>query len=174
MRAGLLLAATCLGTQCLADPSPVSRAFQVSAVVAKGCVFGLSTASPLSDLGTIDFGTVANFFAGQDAVSATGSGSIILTCTPGISVAIGLGSGLNGTSANDRYMRRVGGTELIAYQLFQDVSRTTVWGTGAQARTISSFPASTQTYPVYARLPGGNRWPAAGEYLDRIVVELQY
>jgi spore coat protein U-like protein len=164
----------CLGTQCLADPSPVSRAFQVSAVVSKGCVFGISTTDQLSDLGTLDFGTVSNFFAGQDAVSAAGNGSIVLTCTPGISVAIGLGNGLHGATANERYMQRVGGTELIAYQLYQDASRTTVWGTGAQARVLSSFPVTTQTYTVYARLVGGNRWPRAGEYLDRVVVELQY
>lgn len=163
-----------IATQSVADPSPVTRAFQVQAVVARGCVFGTSAASPTADLGTIDFGTVTNFATGQDAVSTPGNGSIILTCTPGISVTIGIDNGLHGTSANQRFLERVGGTQLIPYQLYQDASRSTVWGRGTQARVIPSFPSTTQTYTVYARLLGGSGWPMAGEYVDRVVVELAY
>lgn len=173
MRGGLWVLAL-VATQSVADPSPVSRAFQVQAVVAKGCVFGASASNPLTVLGTIDFGTVTNFFVSQEVASTAGNGSIVLTCTPGISVRIGLGNGLNGASSGQRAMRRVDGTELIAYQLYQDASRATVWGTGAQARTIANFPPTTQTYTVFARLLAGNRWPRAGEYVDRVVVELAY
>lgn len=160
--------------QSLADPSPVSRAFQVQAVVANGCVFGTSVSSPVSDLGTIDFGTVTNLSAGQSAASTAGNGSIILTCTPGISVSVGLGSGLNGVGTTERYLKQVGGTELLAYQLYRDAGQILVWGTGSQALTISSFPPSTQTYTVYARLLGRSGLPSAGEYVDTVVVELIY
>lgn len=163
-----------IATQSMADPSPVTRAFQVQAVVTRGCVFGTSVASPVSVLGTIDFGVVANFSAGQDAVSSPNNGSIILTCTPGITVNIGLGNGLHGTSANQRFLQRVSGTERVAYQLYQDASRSTVWGTGTQARTIANFPATSQTYTVFARLLSRSGWPPAGEYVDRVVVELVY
>lgn len=171
---GLIWLLLCIATQSVADPSPVTTAFQVQAVVTKGCVFGTSADSPITVLGTIDFGTVANFSSGQDTVSSPGNGSIILTCTPGISVNVGLGNGLNGASANQRFLKRVSGTELVAYQLYQDASRTTVWGTGTQARTIANFPSSTQTYTVFARLLSRSGWPKAGEYVDRVVVELAY
>jgi spore coat protein U-like protein len=164
----------CITTSSLADPSPVSASFQVQAVVAKGCVFGTSAASVTSDLGTIDFGTITTFTTAKDGVSSTGNGSIVLTCTPGMSVTIGLGNGLNSVSVNQRSLKRVGGTELLAYQLYQDISRTTVWGTGAQAREISNFPTSTQTYTVFARLLSRTGWPRAGEYVDRVMVELTY
>lgn len=158
----------------MADPSPVSAAFQVQATVAQGCVFGTSAASAVSDFGIIDFGSIAAFSTGQDAVSSPGNGSIVLTCTPGMSVTIGLGSGLNSVVANQRLLKRVGGTEVLPYELYQDVARTTVWGTGAQGRAISNFPLTTQTYTVFARLLSRNGWPRAGEYVDRVVVELTY
>lgn len=160
--------------QSMADPSPVSRAFQVQAVVAKGCVFGTGASSSVSDLGTIDFGTVTDLSSGQNATSTAGSGSIILTCTPGISVSIALGSGLNGTGTTERYLKLVGGTELLAYQLYQDAGRLLVWGSGSAAMTIGSFPLSTQTYTVFARLLNRSGLPSAGEYVDTVVVELVY
>lgn len=158
----------------MADVSPVTKAFEVKAVVAKGCVFGSSPTSAVSNLGTIDFGTVASFSTHQDTLSSVGNGSIVLTCTPGISVTISLGSGLNSADVNQRFLKRTGGTEVLAYQLYQDVSYTTVWGTGQQARVISNFPLSTQTYTVYARLLSRSAWPRAGEYADSVVVELAY
>ena len=171
-------AMTCLlaffSTSVMADVSPISTAFQVQAVVEKGCVFGSNPTSPISNLGTIDFGTVASFATNQDTLSTVGNGSIVLTCTPGISVTISLGSGLNSSDINQRFLKRTGGTEVLAYQLYQDVSHTTVWGTGSQGRFISDFPLSTQTYTVYARLLSRSAWPRAGEYVDSVVVELAY
>ncbi|CAM3908772.1 Spore coat protein U [Bordetella tumbae] len=160
--------------QSAADLSPVSRAFQVQAVVINGCVFGTSASSAVSDLGTIDFGTATDLSSGRDAVSTAGNGSVTLTCTPGMSVSVALGSGLHGASTSARYLKRVNGAELLAYQLYQDTQRTTVWGTGAQALTINNFPPSTQTYTVYARMLNRSGFPVAGEYRDTVVVELSY
>ncbi|MBE0998560.1 spore coat protein U, partial [Escherichia coli] len=36
-----------------ADPSPISRAFQVQAVVANGCAFGTAISNNAYDLGTL-------------------------------------------------------------------------------------------------------------------------
>lgn len=163
-----------LTMQCVADPSPASRAFQVQAVVANGCVFGTNASSAVSDLGMIDFGTATNVSSGIDAASTAGNGSIVLTCTPGMNVSVALGNGLNGASTSERYLKRVNGTELLAYQLYQNAQRTTVWGMGAQAMAISDFPLSTQTYTVFARMLARDGLPAAGEYRDTVVVELNY
>ena len=44
-----------------ADPSPISRAFQVQAVVANGCAFGTAISNNAYDLGTLSFGTPATW-----------------------------------------------------------------------------------------------------------------
>lgn len=167
-----LLSLACLPSA--ADPAPVSRGFPVQAVVTNGCVFGTNASGAVSDMGTIDFGTATDISLGIDATSTAGDGSIVLTCTPGMSVRVALGSGLNGTDPNERYLKRLSGTERLAYQLYQNAQRTTVWGTGAQAMTISDFPPTTQTYTVFARIAQRSGLPAAGEYRDTVVVELSY
>ncbi|WP_410961873.1 spore coat U domain-containing protein, partial [Salmonella sp. SAL4457] len=80
----------------------------------------------------------------------SGAGSIVLTCTPGMTVSVALDYGVNGGSSSQRYLKRVSGNETLAYQLYQDAAYSQVWGNGALARTIANFPASTQTYTVYA------------------------
>lgn len=160
--------------QSVADPSPVSRSFQVQAVVANGCVFGTTMTSSASDLGTIDFGTVTDLASGRLAASSVGNGSIVLTCTPGMTVRIALGNGLNGSSTSDRLLKRVGGTETLAYQLFQDAGYSIVWGAGTEAVTIGAASTVSQTYTVFARLLPRSDVPTAGEYRDTVVVELSY
>lgn len=172
MRTWLWLLAL-VAAQSVADPSPISRSFQVQAFVVNGCVFG-SSGNSVSDLGTIDFGTVTNLSLGQSASSTAGNGSIVLTCTPGMTLNVGLGSGLNSVSTSERYLKHVSGTELLAYQLYRDAAHMTVWGTGAQALSIANFSVATQTYVVYARLLPRTGLPSAGEYRDTVVVELLY
>jgi len=47
-------------------------------------------------------------------------------------------------------------------------------GTGTLAKTISNFPTTTQTYPVYARLFSATTLPEAGTYTDTVTVTLTY
>ncbi|MGS7196109.1 Csu type fimbrial protein [Pseudomonas aeruginosa] len=149
-----------------ADPSPISRAFQVQAVVANGCAFGTAISDNAYDLG--------NLASPVNVASSSGAGSIVLTCTPGMTVSVALDYGINGGSSNQRYLKRVSGNETLAYQLYQDAAYSQVWGNGALARTIANFPASTQTYTVYARLFAVGSLPSAGNYRDTVTVTLSF
>ncbi|EPL9755001.1 TPA: Csu type fimbrial protein [Pseudomonas aeruginosa] len=157
-----------------ADPSPISRAFQVQAVVANGCAFGTAISDNAYDLGTLSFGTLGNLASPVNVASSSGAGSIVLTCTPGMTVSVALDYEINGGSSNQRYLKRVSGNETLAYQLYQDAAYSQVWGNGALARTIANFPASTQTYTVYARLFAVGSLPSAGNYRDTVTVTLSF
>ncbi|HBR1133651.1 spore coat U domain-containing protein (plasmid) [Escherichia coli] len=148
--------------------------FTVSATVENGCVFGDDTGSSITDFGTIDFGTMSSISSTVDVASSTGSGSVVVTCTPGLAATIELDYGANGGDSSARYLINSSGTRTIAYQLYQDSNHTTVWGTGSQAYSISSFPDTTQTYTVYARLFASSEMPEAGSYTDTVTVTLTY
>lgn len=151
-----------------------TTSFTVSATVTNGCAFGNSLSTSVSTLGTINFGSFASVPTNVDVVSASGAGSVVVTCTPGATVTIAMDYGLHGGSVTQRYMTNSGATATLAYQLYQDSAHTKVWGTGAQAMTVSSFPATTQTYPVYARLLSFTTSPTAGTYTDTVTVTLTY
>lgn len=151
-----------------------TTSFTVTATLTNGCAFGSSLSSPTTNLGTLNFGSFPSVPSNVDVVSTSGAGSVVVTCTPGTTVAIGMDYGINGGSVTQRYMANSGGTATLAYQLYQNAARTVVWGTGAQAMTINSFPATTQTYPVYGRLFSFTTSPTAGTYTDTVTVTLTY
>ena len=165
----LLLFTTCS----YADPSPVSKTFTVSATVVNGCLFGDGNNNN-AQLGTINFGTLGDLHNGVDIISTAGAGAVVLTCTPGLSLTIALDYGLNNGSDSARYLSSTTTNTKLAYQLYQDASYSTVWGTGVQARSIASFPTTPQIYPVYARLFTTDTIPAGGVYKDTITVTVTW
>ncbi|MEQ9888208.1 Csu type fimbrial protein [Pectobacterium zantedeschiae] len=168
----LLLPGTVIPTVAMA--LTVSSTFDVDATIQKGCVFGTNTAASQPNMGTFDFGTHSSTATNVDIASTGGGGSIIATCTPGINAIIELDYGANGGSSTQRYLKNAAGTRLLAYQLYRDAARTQVWGTGGLALSIVSFPATSQTYTVYARYFGGTPLPPAGVYTDNVTVNLIY
>ncbi|ATY91588.1 Csu type fimbrial protein [Pectobacterium atrosepticum] len=172
LTSSLLLFGTLLPTVTMA--LTVSSTFDVEATIQKGCVFGTSTASSQPNMGTLSFGIRGATATNVDVASTSGSGSIIATCTPGINAIIELDYGTNGGGSTQRYLKNAAGTRLLAYQLYRDAARTLVWGTGGLALSIVSFPATPQTYTVYARYFGGTPLPPAGIYTDNVTVSLTY
>ena len=165
----------CLATTVFpADADSVTETFAVSATIENGCVFGSDESSSLDDVGTIDFGNVSSTGTAIDVTSSDLAGSIVLTCTAGITVSIGLDYGLGDGSSSMRYL--TSGTETLAYQLYQDSSRSTVWGVEDDGldMSISSFPETTTSYPVYARLIALDSLPSAGVYSDTVTVIVAY
>lgn len=151
----------------------VTSSFTVNATIQNGCVFGVSSSSS-SNMGTLSFGSQSAAATNVDVASSAGSGSVIVTCTPGTSVTIALDYGVNGGSSTQRYVKNTAGTRTLPYQLYHDAARTQVWGTGSLALSIAAFPSATQTYTVYARYFGATPLPPAGQYTDSITVSLTY
>ncbi len=154
----------------------VDRQFQVRAVITAGCLLG-SGGSDVASYGNINFGPLGSLGSPVNRTSTPGSGSIVLQCTPGIALTIGIGAGANASSVTDGRFLAKGG-ELLRYQLYKDSAFSNVWGDGNNGATALSatFPSAggTQSYPVYARLFSVTPMPSAGVYSDVVTVTVSY
>ncbi|RWR02340.1 spore coat protein U [[Pantoea] beijingensis] len=158
-----------------AQAGVTTKTFTVAATITAGCAFGNSLTSPIDNLGTINFGSLSSLPNNLDMVSSVGAGSVVVSCTPGATVAIAMDYGSHGGSATRRFMANSSNaTQTLAYQLYQDSARSQVWGTGNLAKTVNNFPATTQVWPVYARLFAATPSPTAGSYSDTVTVTLTY
>lgn len=160
--------ALALGLVVLAAPATAATTADVaiSATVVSSCSI---TALPVA-------------FGDYDALSATAddaTGSVAVSCSVGSNPVIWLGQGLNadtGSSAVAPIRRMVnGGTNYLGYQLFQDSSRTTVWGADN-----SSAPAAAEavdldpvTSTIYGRIPI-NQLSTVGAYSDTVVATVNF
>ncbi|BDH44114.1 spore coat protein U [Salmonella enterica subsp. enterica serovar Choleraesuis] len=168
-----LLSALLLGVMPYAFGATVTSTFTISARINNGCQLG-GSGTGNGSFGALNFGTMVDLHNSRDVISTLGAGSIVLTCTPGTSVTIAMDGGQNGGSSALRYLINSAGTRKIGYQLYQNASRSVVWGTGAQVMSIASFPATTQTYTVYGRLPADGTSPPAGTYTDNVTVTFTF
>ncbi|MGC1854991.1 MAG: spore coat U domain-containing protein [Candidatus Aquirickettsiella sp.] len=131
----------------------------VNASVAAVCVFGNIT--------SVNFGS----FTGTQNDA---TGSIEVTCNPTVAYTIGLnqGTGTGGTTS----LRVMTGTPTgtLAYQLFQNVGRTTNWGNNPPTDTVNSTGTGlVQLFTVYGRIPAG-AVPAPGSYNDTVLITVTY
>lgn len=114
----------------------------------------------------LDFGTHGVLSANVDSTS-----TIYVTCTTGASYDIGLNGGGSGDIAA-RVMTL--GAEDVGYQLYQDTTRTTVWGNTVDTDTVASTGTGTeQQFTVYGRVPP-QATPTAGTYTDTVLVTVTY
>lgn len=154
--AGLLLIPV-QGTQAV-----TSSTFQVSATISAGClvVGGVTT------YGVLDFGTRSALATGVVGTSLGGT-TVTFQCTPGVGLSMKLDGGQNSVSGT-RYLKRTGGTQLLAYQLFSDAAYSQALAVGASATVNYSDPTAIKL-PVYGRttLPGNL---PAGTYTDVVQV----
>src|SRR5471032_2330736 len=97
----LLLLSALLSSTARADTANAS--FTVNATIVSGCAFGNSLATPISNLGTINFGSMSSLPSNVDVVSTSGAGSIVVTCTTGANVTIAIDYGVNGGTASGRF-----------------------------------------------------------------------
>jgi len=79
-----------------AQAATANSSFTVNATIVSGCAFGNSLATPITNLGTINFGSMSSITNNVDVTSASGTGSIVVTCTTGANVTIAIDYGVNG------------------------------------------------------------------------------
>ncbi len=121
-----------------------------------------------------------NFGTNIDTLSASnvdGTATLSVTCTNGSSWSAGASTGI-GASATyaSRRMTRVSGTETLAYTLYTDSGRSTVWGdgSGSTANLTGTGTGSTQSVTIYGRIPSGQTSVPAGSYADTVSVTITY
>jgi len=106
---------------------------------------------------------------------------LAITCSgdPGASAEVEIQ--LDGGTTGNPLSRALSGPGQLAYNIYTDVGRTTVWGNGAsgstRAATISfpqSNPSGTATLTAYGRIPRGQRTVPIGSYGDSVLVTIVY
>ncbi len=140
-----------------------SATLAVSVSVAKDCTISTSP---------VGFGAYDPVAANATA-PLDGTGSVIVTCTKGATAHVGLDGGSNGQGTSRR-MKLASGSEYLAYELYRDSSRSTVWGEGSAVLDVGAAPSrNPRTFTVYGRVPGGQD-ASVGAYADTVVAIVNF
>jgi spore coat protein U-like protein len=123
--------------------------------------------------------TAALAFGSYDPVVAhastdlDGTGTVIVACTKGATATVGLGLGGNASGSTRRMTD--GSSNYLAYELYSDAGRTTVWGnSGGGLYNPGAAPSKTaRNFTVYGRVTSNQDVPA-GSYNDTVVATVNF
>ena len=105
------------------------------------------------------------------------NGTVTITCSKGMATTIALDRGDNAAQARGttRAMKLVSAEEYLNYELYQDVVRTTLWGSTGETIFVPAVAPDTQprTFFIYGRIPPAQN-VASGEYLDTVIAILNF
>jgi spore coat protein U-like protein len=129
----------------------------VTATVTSGCAL---------TGGTLAFGT---YVSGQGTdLDATGAINYA-NCAAG-TLTFALDGGSSGNAAA-RTMKA--GSASLNYQIFRNSTRTSNWGSGAEAQTVTLLTTTGGSVTVYGRIPK-SQTVAAGSYTDTVTITLTF
>jgi len=167
MRAWLGGCLTGLGVL-LAPPldAATNSTFQVTAQIVAGCL----VMGGVTNYGVLNYGSQSALSTGILSTSLGGS-TVTFQCTPGVSLSMSLDGGQNSASGT-RYLKRNGGTQVLAYQLYQDAGYSQVLGIG-QSLVVSYSDPTAIKLPVYGRTQLTGKLPA-GTYTDVVQVTVTW
>ncbi len=152
----------------------VSGQLGVQITIGAGCeVNGGTTTGSVNNFGTLNFGSYPLLNNTIVAQSTGASGALAVNCTTGTLYTVALNSGAN-AAGNQR--RMAGGTaEFINYQLYQDASRSTIWGNGANGGTVYNGTGTGSDEPlvVYGQVLQQTT-PSEGTYADTVIVTVAF
>ena len=100
------------------------------------------------------------------------SGAITIACTKGSTVTIGLDAGQNAAGSA---RRMAASPEFLAYDLYQDTTRSTVWGnSGAGLLGAGTAPSNApRTFTVYGRVATAQN-VGAGSFTDVVLATVNF
>ena len=109
------------------------------------------------------------------AAPVDANGSFRVRCRPRSSYSASISTGASG---NFFPRTLIQGPNALAYNLFREPARATVWGDGSggsQVVTVANSgpPGNPVTVTIYGRLPAG-QWVAAGAYADTLVLTIEF
>lgn len=102
------------------------------------------------------------------------SSNLNVACTNGDAWKISLSAGGSGNMLSRR-MQRVGGTDLVAYQLYTSAARSVIWGDGTGGTSMVSGTGTglAQSVGVYGVVPV-QATPQPGTYSDTIIATITF
>lgn len=95
------------------------------------------------------------------------AGNLAVSCDVPYTLTLSSGQG----SYTGRLMQNLSDT--LAYNLYLDPARTTVWGDGSGGSSSVSAAAGDRNHPVYGRIPARQN-VSVGSYSDTIIVTLSF
>lgn len=132
----------------------------VSAFIASGCTV---SAAP------VNFGAYSGT---ASAPTIDGLGQVTVRCPVNNNYNVRLNNGVN-AAGSLRRMAPAAGAARLNYELYKNTGRTQRWGNNNTERLDGVGNGAAQTWPVYARLPGGQVVPF-GAYVDTITATVHY
>lgn len=145
--------------QCAANGSTQSNYSSITAQGDSGC--------QIASASDMDFGSVSTLNSAQNQTSV-----LQLYCPSNTSYTIGLNDGVN-ADGSTRRMRKSGTSNYINYELYQDSSHTTRWGTAPDARVSGNGTGAVESRSIYGRVPIQTAVPG-GDYSDTVTVTVYY
>jgi len=98
----------------------------------------------------------------------------IAKCTGSGSGTIAMDKGSNGTLAQ-RQMKKVGGTDLLNYNLYTSAAYTTIWGDGTGGTATVSFSGnSPPTFTAFGQVPALQNVSAGTSYTDTVTITISF
>lgn len=123
-----------------AQAATTTSSLSVSATVTADC--------SIDTVNTLAFSS----FSGLTSLNQDQTTTIDITCTNTTPYDIGLSAG-GGTGATVANRLMVNGTDTIAYSIYSNSARTTVWGDTVGTNTVASTgTGSSQTHTLYGRV----------------------
>ena len=108
---------------------------------------------------------------------AVGSFTVTIACSKGMVTRIALDPGRHAAHAvgTTRAMKLLSGDDYLNYELYQDIVRTTLWGSTGE--TLFVPPVAPDTKPrsffVFGRIPAGQTI-ASGDYADTVMAIVNF
>jgi len=162
----ILASALCFSTTS-AEAGSATSSFRVTATVDPACTI---QTTPLV------FGHY-NALTKHSATPLDVNGTVTITCSKGMVTRIALDPGQYAAHARGttRAMKRLSGEDYLNYELFQDIVRTTLWGSTGDTLFVPPVAPDTKprTFFVFGRIPPGQTI-AVGDYADTIVAIVNF
>jgi len=156
--------------------SPANLKRLISAAILLGASATSSALTCSASVGTLAFGN----YNAVSGLPTDSQNTLTVTCSSLISIlvsyTVSLSAGNSGSTAA-RQLRQ--SSNSLNYNLFKDILRTNVWGTGGNAVSDSYLLSILgigvdRTYPIYGRITAGQGSAPSGSYSDTITVTVAY
>ena len=123
-------------------------------------------------------------YPSYNATAIDSSGSLVVSCTrsggpQNVAVTVGIGTSFNSGNITNRQLKLNTGTDLLAYNLYRDALRLSVWGdtvginTMTQSVSIPNNSSRLVTFSIFARI-NSLQDVRAGDYSDRAVITVTF
>lgn len=164
----------------MCKPATFPSAALVGLAIALACGEASAAATCSAGALSLSLGT----YTGDTSAPLDSIGAMTVTCTrsggnASFPVTLGIGPSASSGSISNRTMKWASGTDQLAYNLYVDGGRFSVWGqtvgvdTVSQGITVPNKGTASVTFTIYARIPGLQNVPPGG-YSDSLLVTLTY